>query len=73
MDNALQIYDAAVIGGGPSGLTAAIALAATGARTALLARRVPYADNRTTALLGLPPTCWSVWRSGPAAATRPPR
>src|SRR5512138_818321 len=52
MDNAPQIYDAAVIGGGPAGLTAAIALAAAGARTALLARRAPYADNRTTALLG---------------------
>ena len=47
-----QVYDTAVIGGGPAGLTAAIALAATGAKTALLARRVPYADNRTTALLG---------------------
>ncbi len=47
-----KFHDAAVIGGGPAGLTAAIALAATGARTALLARRVPYADNRTTALLG---------------------
>ena len=30
----------------------AIALAASGANTALLARRLPYADNRTTALLG---------------------
>ncbi|MFN5718552.1 MAG: FAD-dependent monooxygenase, partial [Bradyrhizobium sp.] len=39
-------------GGGPAGLTAAIALADAGARTALLARRAPYADNRTTALLG---------------------
>ena len=52
MNDASQIYDTAVIGGGPAGLTAAIALAATGAKTALLARRVPYADNRTTALLG---------------------
>ncbi|WKA25463.1 UbiH/UbiF family hydroxylase [Bradyrhizobium roseum] len=52
MDNASQIYDAAVIGGGPAGLTAAVALAVTGAKTALLARRAPYADNRTTALLG---------------------
>ena len=52
MTDASQVYDAAVIGGGPAGLAAAIALAATGAKTALLARRVPYADNRTTALLG---------------------
>jgi 2-octaprenyl-6-methoxyphenol hydroxylase len=52
MDDASPLYDAAVVGGGPAGLTAAIALAATGAKTALLARRAPYADNRTTALLG---------------------
>ena len=52
MNDVSQVYDIAVIGGGPAGLTAAIAVAATGARTALLARRVPYADNRTTALLG---------------------
>jgi 2-octaprenyl-6-methoxyphenol hydroxylase len=52
MTDASPIYDAIVVGGGPAGLTAAIALAETGAKTALLARRVPYADNRTTALLG---------------------
>ena len=52
MNDASPNYDAIVIGGGPAGLTAAIALAETGAKTALLARRVPYADNRTTALLG---------------------
>lgn len=52
MTDASPIYDAVVIGGGPAGLTAAIALAETGAKTALLARRVPYGDNRTTALLG---------------------
>lgn len=45
-------FDCIVIGGGPAGLTAAVALADAGARTALVARRAAYADNRTTALLG---------------------
>ncbi|MBR0740935.1 UbiH/UbiF family hydroxylase [Bradyrhizobium liaoningense] len=52
MTDASTLHDVAVIGGGPAGLAAAIALAQAGARTALVARRVPYADNRTTALLG---------------------
>ena len=39
-----------VIGGGPTGLTAAIALAGAGVETALI-RGTPPADNRTTALL----------------------
>ena len=42
--------DVAVIGGGPAGLTAAIALASAGVETALIAK-APPADNRTTALL----------------------
>jgi 2-octaprenyl-6-methoxyphenol hydroxylase len=41
-----------VVGGGPAGLSAAVALAQAGGRTVLIARRAPYADNRTTALLG---------------------
>ena len=45
-------FDVAVIGGGPAGVAAAIALAESGVNTALIARRAPYADNRTTALLG---------------------
>jgi 2-octaprenyl-6-methoxyphenol hydroxylase len=52
MNEAFMTFDAIVVGGGPAGLTAAIALAETGAKTALLARRAPYSDNRTTALLG---------------------
>jgi 2-octaprenyl-6-methoxyphenol hydroxylase len=41
-----------VVGGGPAGLTAAIALAAGGLATALIAKRPARPDNRTTALLG---------------------
>jgi 2-octaprenyl-6-methoxyphenol hydroxylase len=52
MNDASAPFDVAVVGGGPAGLAAAIALAQSGAKTALIARRTPYADNRTTALLG---------------------
>ncbi len=52
MNDISSIFDVAVVGGGPAGLSAAIAIAQTGASTALIARRSTYADNRTTALLG---------------------
>ncbi len=52
MDEISDAFDVAVVGGGPAGLAVAIAVAKAGARTALVARRAPYADNRTTALLG---------------------
>lgn len=42
--------DVVVVGAGPAGLTAALALAGAGLETALVAGAVP-ADNRTTALL----------------------
>src|SRR3954452_18388331 len=42
--------EVAIVGGGPVGLTAAIALAVAGIETALIARR-PAPDHRTTALL----------------------
>src|ERR1700716_978253 len=44
-------YDAAVVGGGPAGLTAAVALAGAGISTALVGGRPARRDNRTTALL----------------------
>jgi 2-octaprenyl-6-methoxyphenol hydroxylase len=52
MTDTLATFDVAVVGGGPAGLAAAIAVAQAGASTVLVARQAPYADNRTTALLG---------------------
>src|SRR4029078_4186061 len=46
----LLTVEAAIVGGGPAGLTAAIALAEAGIETALIARP-PTPDHRTTAML----------------------
>jgi 2-octaprenyl-6-methoxyphenol hydroxylase len=43
--------EVAVVGGGPAGLTAAIALARAGVETTLIAKPPDQDDNRTTALL----------------------
>ena len=43
--------EVAVVGGGPAGLTAAIALALAGVETALISKRRAQDDQRTTALL----------------------
>ena len=45
------VRDAIVVGGGPAGLTAAVALASAGIDTALIARPSQQTDHRTTALL----------------------
>src|SRR5690242_10305385 len=47
----MESVSVAVIGGGPAGLTAAIALASAGVETALIAGHSRTDDNRTTALL----------------------
>ncbi|MGZ3293522.1 MAG: FAD-dependent oxidoreductase, partial [Xanthobacteraceae bacterium] len=43
--------EVAIVGAGPAGLTAAIALASAGVETTLIAKSHSAADHRTTALL----------------------
>lgn len=50
MTSGRSSVEVVVVGGGPAGLTAAIALAGAGVATALVAGRPRQADNRTTAL-----------------------
>ena len=52
LDKNSENPQAIVVGGGPAGLTAAIALASGGIATVLIGPRPGQADNRTTALLG---------------------
>jgi 2-octaprenyl-6-methoxyphenol hydroxylase len=66
---------AIVVGGGPAGLTAAIALAAGGVETVLIGKRPGATDNRTTALLAgsvSALTALGVWElcAGQSAALR---
>jgi 2-octaprenyl-6-methoxyphenol hydroxylase len=49
-DNGCVCAEVAVVGGGPAGLTAAVALAGAGVPTALVAAHSGARDNRTTAL-----------------------
>ena len=46
-----ETAEVVIVGGGPAGLTAAIAIASAGVETALIARPGPADDRRTTALL----------------------
>jgi 2-octaprenyl-6-methoxyphenol hydroxylase len=46
-----RAFEAIVVGGGPAGLTAAVALAEGGIGTLLVGKKPAGADNRTTALL----------------------
>lgn len=70
MDEPRDHFDVAVIGGGPTGMTAALALAAAGLHVAMVAPPAD-ADPRTTALLGGSVdllAALGVWQQAEAAA-----
>jgi 2-octaprenyl-6-methoxyphenol hydroxylase len=52
MHSSERNFDVIIVGGGPAGLVAALALARHDARIALIAPRPAHPDRRTTALLG---------------------
>ena len=56
--------EVAVVGGGPAGLTAAVALAAAGVETALISAPPRRPDNRTTALLSVAGRWFAESRAG---------
>src|SRR5258707_12762482 len=74
MSEGMQSFEVAVVGGGPTGLTAAVALAAGGVATVLVCKAAP-ADNRTTALWSGSVAAlealevWSLARANAAALT----
>ncbi len=65
--------EVAVVGGGPAGLTAAIALASAGIETVLIGRPPLSPDHRTTALLAGSVAALETLGVWPRAATSPPR
>jgi 2-octaprenyl-6-methoxyphenol hydroxylase len=52
MNTPHHTFDVVIVGGGPVGLATSIGMAQAGFSTALVARRIAYSDNRTSALLG---------------------
>jgi len=65
--------EVAIVGAGPAGLTAAIALASAGVETALIARSPTASDVRTSALLEGSVKALDVLGSGDSAASMPRR
>ena len=67
------IVEVAVVGGGPAGLTAAIALAAAGVETALISKPPPAGQSHHGAARPARSRRSKRWRSGRCAARKPRR